>query len=525
MGEVDEIAKILRKIPDSQKHDRRDCCVRLLDELGYKKNTSVSNVKFDAFLIKAVREWFDVSPNADIVLMALGLLEGYEHDKVLIRNRRKKYLRESRHLQMNSRSGVKSYDDATEDEQKKLIENLGKSEGRQIASLAEFLLKQNIAEYIETLDGYITKGENPKAILPKPSYSLSDSSDETEPTSTDAKIKVRHAKKFNSNHNKNTIVVKIINIIGGDNPSKPKNPTSGGKDTPGTVHIVKARAWVKQHKVVSSFAVLCCALLVFLSFPWQRNHSPASTDAQIKVPEETIIMQPGGAYKMSPVLLSGASMEMKDAEFSYISSNPNIVQVLQGGLLCAQNELADGASVSAEITIQGPDNVTQKIAVTVEKSASSDVPPTVDKNDFDLAYTLETQVRLVGDDKTWNNSVEAKVGDKVEIRMAYKNNDTADQLNVGIKNVLPAGLKYIPGTTMIVNAKYPNGGTVQDDNVVKQGINIGSYTPGSNAFVRFQAEVVDEGLECGSNTLVSWGQAGVNKTNLEDYATVHVVKD
>lgn len=144
---------------------------------------------------------------------------------------------------------------------------------------------------------------------------------------------------------------------------------------------------------------------------------------------------------------------------------------------------------------------------------------------YDVAYTLETQVRLVGGDKTWNNSVEAKVGDKVEIRMAYKNNDTVDQFNVGIKNVLPAGLKYVEGSTIIVNAKYPNGGNVQDNNVVKQGINIGNYTAGSNAFVRFQAEVVDEGLECGSNTLVSWGQAGVNKTNLEDYATVHVVKD
>lgn len=63
-----------------------------------------------------------------------------------------------------------------------------------------------------------------------------------------------------------------------------------------------------------------------------------------------------------------------------------------------------------------------------------------------------------------------------------------------------------------------------DINVVKEGINIGSYTAGSNAFVRFQAEVVDEGLECGSNTLVSWGQAGVDKTFLQDYATVHVEK-
>ena len=144
---------------------------------------------------------------------------------------------------------------------------------------------------------------------------------------------------------------------------------------------------------------------------------------------------------------------------------------------------------------------------------------------YDTAYTLETQVRLVGGDKTWGNSVEAKVGDKVEFRMAYKNNDTVDHLNVGIKNVLPDNLKYISGSTKLVNGTYPNGATIDQDDIVTRGINIGSYGAGANAFVRFQAEVVDESLAYGSNTLVSWGQAGVNKTNLEDHATVHVVKD
>ena len=145
---------------------------------------------------------------------------------------------------------------------------------------------------------------------------------------------------------------------------------------------------------------------------------------------------------------------------------------------------------------------------------------------FDVAYTLETQVRLVGGDKTWGNSVDAKVGDKVEFRIAYKNNDAVDHLHVGIKDILPTGLKYIEGSTTIVNAKYPNGGTVQDDNLVKQGINIGSHIPGSNAFVCFQAEVVDEELEPHGNTgLVNWAQCGVGQATIQDYATVRVIKD
>ncbi len=143
---------------------------------------------------------------------------------------------------------------------------------------------------------------------------------------------------------------------------------------------------------------------------------------------------------------------------------------------------------------------------------------------YDTAYTLETQVRLVGGDKTWGNGVEAKIGDTVEFRMSYKNNDTADQLNVMIGDILPAGLRYVPGSTKLVNSTYPNGATINEDDIITRGINIGGYGAGANAFIRFQAEVVDEGLACGSNTLVNWGKASVNKTSIQDYATVHLTK-
>lgn len=145
---------------------------------------------------------------------------------------------------------------------------------------------------------------------------------------------------------------------------------------------------------------------------------------------------------------------------------------------------------------------------------------------YDTAYTIENQVRLVGGDKTWGNSVDAKVGDKVEFRVAYKNNDTTTQMNVMIKDILPAGLRIVPGTTKIVNTTFPNGGLMNSDNIVTTGINIGGYTAGSNAFVRFQAEVVDEQLEpCGNTGLVNWAQGGVGKVTIQDYATVRVIKD
>lgn len=144
---------------------------------------------------------------------------------------------------------------------------------------------------------------------------------------------------------------------------------------------------------------------------------------------------------------------------------------------------------------------------------------------YDTAYTIENQVRLVGGDKTWGNSVDAKVGDKVELRIAYKNNDTVDQMNVMIRDILPDGLKYIEGSTLLVNANYPDGGNVEQDNIITTGINIGGYTPGSNAFIRFQAEIVDENLaDEGATGLVNWAQGGVGQVTIQDYATVRVEK-
>ncbi len=145
---------------------------------------------------------------------------------------------------------------------------------------------------------------------------------------------------------------------------------------------------------------------------------------------------------------------------------------------------------------------------------------------FDTDYTIEQKARLAGT-KEWNYNVEnAKVGDTVEYQIQYKN--TADnglkQSNVMIKSVLPRNVEYIPGSTKLYNTVHPNGATVNQDDVISKGINIGDYNPGANAFVRFSVKVVDNNLACGSNTLVNWAQGGVGQKTIQDYATIMVNK-
>lgn len=140
---------------------------------------------------------------------------------------------------------------------------------------------------------------------------------------------------------------------------------------------------------------------------------------------------------------------------------------------------------------------------------------------FDTNFYVDKQVRLEGT-KEWSNYVNAKVGDRVEFQIEYKNTGKEGDLheNVMIRDVLPKNLRYVANTTRIWNINHTGDAVIPDGDIVGRGVNIGSYDPGANAFIRFTAEVVDEDLACGSNTLVNWGRATVDNVVLQDYAGV-----
>lgn len=145
---------------------------------------------------------------------------------------------------------------------------------------------------------------------------------------------------------------------------------------------------------------------------------------------------------------------------------------------------------------------------------------------FDYDFTIEKEVRLVdSEDRSWKKAVEAKVGDKVEFLIGYYNDSHLLQNEVAVRDLLPKNLKLVEGTTVLRNSNHVNGVTMISNKIADGGIRIGSYGAGANAYVTFVAEVVDNSLACGPNSLVNYAQGGVGSTIKEDHATVHVTKE
>lgn len=112
------------------------------------------------------------------------------------------------------------------------------------------------------------------------------------------------------------------------------------------------------------------------------------------------------------------------------------------------------------------------------------------------------QVELKGESNKWADSNTAKPGDTVRYLIGYQNVGNTNQTNVLVRDTLPAHVTIVPGTTVLTNTTSPNGQPVGNDNVTGDGINIGSYGAGANAYVSFEAKIDDaDKLACGSNDL------------------------
>lgn len=145
---------------------------------------------------------------------------------------------------------------------------------------------------------------------------------------------------------------------------------------------------------------------------------------------------------------------------------------------------------------------------------------------YDYQFTIETKVRLTdNNDKTWQDTVEAKVGDKVDIQFQYLNTSNYTQEGIVVRDLLPPNLRYIEGSTIAYNGNHPNGVKLDTDDVVEGGVNVGSYDPNANAFIRITAEVIDDNLAEGKNTVINWAQARVGDKTLQDDARVIVYKN
>lgn len=139
-------------------------------------------------------------------------------------------------------------------------------------------------------------------------------------------------------------------------------------------------------------------------------------------------------------------------------------------------------------------------------------------------FSVTKQVRKQGDDK-WHDSINAKIGDKLEYRIGYDNTGKTVQNNVIMRDNVPKGIDYTKGSSSLKNASNPNGNGVaikNDSLVTDKGVNIGNYTPNSNAFVYYSAKVTKNDLVCGTNKLINRASASTDNGSKSDTAEVVV---
>ena len=159
--------------------------------------------------------------------------------------------------------------------------------------------------------------------------------------------------------------------------------------------------------------------------------------------------------------------------------------------------------------------------VTVKVKAQVSQPQ--EKTNIDLAKTVRNKTN---GEKSWVETVNAKSDDTVQFQIHTKNTGSAGIQNLVIRDILPKGLNYVAGSTKLYNTSNPKGLKVSDNVIQNSGINIGSYQPNGDAYVRFDATVSAENSlpVCGENTLTNIAQASDQKIVKNDTANVKVTK-
>lgn len=111
-----------------------------------------------------------------------------------------------------------------------------------------------------------------------------------------------------------------------------------------------------------------------------------------------------------------------------------------------------------------------------------------------MDFTTEAKVRLLNE-QDWSKSITTQTGDYVQVQLRYQNTDKIDHYQVTAKVNLPAGTELVPGTTVLYNVSYEHGETLDADTIASEGIPIGTYTPGSNAYVRCTVKINSDDVE------------------------------
>ena len=92
-------------------------------------------------------------------------------------------------------------------------------------------------------------------------------------------------------------------------------------------------------------------------------------------------------------------------------------------------------------------------------------------------------------------------GDEFDVRIYYFNATGETTTDVAVQAYLPDNIDLVGGSSQLKNANNPDGKVISN-HILDPGINIGGYTNGSNAWLKFTARI-GEGFDapCGEITV------------------------
>lgn len=172
------------------------------------------------------------------------------------------------------------------------------------------------------------------------------------------------------------------------------------------------------------------------------------------------------------------------------TNRPFDLTYVEGSAMLYTNPHPQGRQISDDIIGSagaqiGYDEINGEVPGCFEYSALVTIKVKVSKADV----SIDKYVREVGD-TDWSTEISVDPGAEVEYLIEVENTGGTDLENVAVGDNLPNYIAYVDGTTQYANASTNfEPRDLGSDNIVSGGVDIGSYTPGSNAFVMFRADV------------------------------------
>lgn len=234
------------------------------------------------------------------------------------------------------------------------------------------------------------------------------------------------------------------------------------------------------------------------------------------------VVKPGERGKISGKVSASNANPTTVWDEAYVTSDRDVaMRYIPGSAKVTSNGAVNGQVLPDALfntgTLVGYDSLNGVLPGCAEYSGYVIYKFKVDAPDLEV----QKQVSPAGK-KQWQENYTAAPGAKVDYKISYRNTGTSTQNDVNIRDTLPTGMVYLPGSTKLYNASNPNGMGLGDD-IVANGINIGNYTANGNAVVTYSATVAgQDALQCGMNTLTNTAAVLTSGGSKSDTANVQV---